>query len=179
MQIFRLLILVSFILMSTIQCADPCRDVSCENGACVEGSCVCEADWEGLNCELRKSARFGGVWSGQFNCEEEQAEAQIQITEDPSDLKKITLTASGLEFLFNGLSFGIDDEALIARINDNYTAFAIDTQVFIIDIPNNPGISAEVYGSGNRVNDSTLALYIKIRNTDFGAFFSCSGNVSR
>ena len=29
---------------------DPCEDVSCFNGACVEGVCVCESGWAGSAC---------------------------------------------------------------------------------------------------------------------------------
>ena len=168
-----------FLSLPLFQCVDPCQDVACVNGSCDEGICACAAGWEGTLCDVRLSDRFSGQWSGNFNCENQEKNTQIEITADPEDFRKISIEAIGLELEFNGLTFGLDETTLRGRINESYTAFAIDTQVFIIDIPNNPGVSAEVFGSGTRVNANTLTMQVKVQNTDFGAFFSCSGAVNR
>lgn len=43
---------ISFLLLIMLAFAcDPCRDVSCVNGTCDQGTCVCETGWTGSNCE--------------------------------------------------------------------------------------------------------------------------------
>ncbi len=44
--------------LTLTSCADPCKDVNCNNGECVEGDCVCEAGWEGSDCLTEWSEKF-------------------------------------------------------------------------------------------------------------------------
>ena len=34
-------------------CGDPCDDVNCNNGTCLEGTCHCLEGWEGVNCNVK------------------------------------------------------------------------------------------------------------------------------
>jgi hypothetical protein len=49
-------------------CTDPCKDVNCNNGECVEGACVCDAGYEGVDCGTKVNAKFSGTYSLTENC---------------------------------------------------------------------------------------------------------------
>jgi hypothetical protein len=61
--IFQTLILGAF-LMFTPSCADNCKDVECNAGVCVDGTCECGDGFEGTNCEIEWSAKFVGSFLG-------------------------------------------------------------------------------------------------------------------
>ncbi len=44
--------------LTLTSCADPCKDVNCNNGECVEGDCVCNGGWEGSDCLTEWSEKF-------------------------------------------------------------------------------------------------------------------------
>jgi len=160
-------------------CIDKCKDINCNNGFCEEGLCNCQDGWSGENCSDRASAIFNGAWQGQFNCEEESTNATLNILDDPDDLRKISMNTVGLTLEFNGLTFDMDDTPLHGTLNNEFTGFTIDTQKFIIDIPNNPGIAVDVYGNGTMVDLSTIVMLLNVKNDDFGAYFFCDGTVTK
>lgn len=48
---------------------DPCKDVTCLNGAtCSDGDCICAAGYEGTDCGVEQRAKFLGIYSGNFSC---------------------------------------------------------------------------------------------------------------
>lgn len=51
-------------------CSEPCDDVNCgDNGTCLEGLCICDDGYEGINCETELRAKFVGLWkSTDYNC---------------------------------------------------------------------------------------------------------------
>jgi hypothetical protein len=167
------------LVLTALQCSDPCKKISCEHGTCEDGTCLCEQGYEGELCDIRKSAVFAGVWTGNFVCDTVNREADILIEEDPYFLDKLKLNSDGIEFNFNGLTFTLDKTTLKATINGSYDKFTIDTQTMTIEIPNNPGISAEVFGSGNLINKEKIELDINVENKDFGAAFNCTSTLTR
>lgn len=46
---YLMLLLLTIGLLSG--CKQPCKDVSCAHGACMEGNCLCNAGWTGPNCD--------------------------------------------------------------------------------------------------------------------------------
>lgn len=173
-------VLTIFVLSLTLfQCADPCKEVECNYGDCLEGICECDDGYEGEFCDTRKSALFSGQWEGLFDCTELSDSATIKLEDHETDIRKITLNTIGMEMGYEGLSFTLDNTILTGMINQSFTGFVIDTQSMTIEIPNNPGISANVYGSGTLIDENTLDLLIKVKNDDFGVTFSCTGTVDR
>ncbi|MEO5674696.1 MAG: calcium-binding EGF-like domain-containing protein [Chitinophagales bacterium] len=51
--------------------SDACKDVNCGTfGNCVDGTCICDAGYEGDNCETESRAKFVGTYtvSGTITC---------------------------------------------------------------------------------------------------------------
>ncbi len=54
------LVFISFLLL-VASCSDPCADVLCVNGECVDGTCNCAEGWQGADCSERIYT-FEGSW---------------------------------------------------------------------------------------------------------------------
>jgi hypothetical protein len=57
-------ILGAFLAVTTTSCGDNCKDVECNTGTCVDGTCECGDGYEGTNCEIEWSAKFLGSYLG-------------------------------------------------------------------------------------------------------------------
>jgi hypothetical protein len=47
---------------------NPCKDVVCNNGDCVEGDCVCNAGYESDDCSAAVNAKFSGRYTLTETC---------------------------------------------------------------------------------------------------------------
>lgn len=67
---FHLLALFGALIALTPACnTDPCKDVNCgANGTCLDGSCVCDAGYEGVSCETEWATKFEGSYLGKDVC---------------------------------------------------------------------------------------------------------------
>ncbi len=63
--LFPLFIFGAFLAVTSTSCADKCKDVECNTGTCLDGTCECGAGYEGTNCEIEWSAKFIGSYLGQ------------------------------------------------------------------------------------------------------------------
>lgn len=166
-------------ILSLNYCTDPCEGVNCNDGTCMEGICQCDDGYEGDDCSIRKSEKFTGLWEGAFDCGTIAENGQVRITDNEEDIRAIRLNSDGLEISFDGITFNLDNTTLEATLNTNYTGFVVDTQTMVIEIPNNPGISAFVFGAGQLEDPQTLNIQLKVKNDDFGAAFQCEGTVTK
>jgi len=62
--------------------SDPCDDIFCNNGACIDGTCEnnicnCEAGFEGEFCDSVVRDRYIGSWSGPNTCDLDLEEAML------------------------------------------------------------------------------------------------------
>jgi hypothetical protein len=124
-------------------CTDPCKDVVCVNGACVEGDCVCDAGYEGSDCGTAVNAKFAGTFT---NAPEScvpsgpvAAGYTISITSSSSVATRITIT---------GL-WEVSGAAATATVSSNGTDFTIERQ-------NYGGSTEEIDGSGSINTDGTV-----------------------
>lgn len=74
------------LLLLTSSCKDPCKDINCNDGVCLEGTCLCDDGYEGDNCDKLEREKFIGSWTGTLDCGGQLGanEATIIVTEDPS-----------------------------------------------------------------------------------------------
>lgn len=111
-QLFSLLL----ISLSLYSCKpDPCKDVNCNNGLCSEGDCVCDAGYEGLNCETEQRQAFVGDFTVAESCDLGNFNYIINVTADSEEGTELTIHNIG-DFDFdvvavvNGNSFLIDNQ---------------------------------------------------------------------
>jgi hypothetical protein len=64
-KFFQILGVVAVSIISFSACeTDACKDVNCgDNGTCVDGDCVCDSGYEGVNCQTEERAKFIGSYS--------------------------------------------------------------------------------------------------------------------
>ncbi len=58
------LLFAAFLTTTMTSCGDNCKDVKCNTGVCVDGTCECGDGYEGTNCEIIWSAKFAGTYTG-------------------------------------------------------------------------------------------------------------------
>lgn len=115
---------------------DPCKDVDCNNGTCESGNCICEAGYEGFNCEVEQRLAFVGDYSVNESCDLGNFNYVINVTAE---------TEVGTELTIHNI--GDFDFDLTAHVNGN--TFAIE------DSTN----GATVSGTGELANDVLSIVY--------------------
>ena len=65
--ILPLFLIGAFLSVTTTSCGDNCKDVECNTGTCLDGTCECGDGFEGTNCEIEWSAKFVGTYLGSDN----------------------------------------------------------------------------------------------------------------
>jgi hypothetical protein len=76
-------------------CTDPCKDVVCNNGECVEGDCVCNAGYEGVDCSTAFNDKFDGSYNLSETCDSTGADAYT-VTISPSSSEPAQANITGL-----------------------------------------------------------------------------------
>jgi hypothetical protein len=63
-KFFQLLSVVAIATISFNSCTtDACKDVDCgADGTCVDGDCVCDTGYEGVNCDTEMREKFAGSY---------------------------------------------------------------------------------------------------------------------
>lgn len=57
-----------------------CKSISCNNGNCTDGICICNQYFEGNNCDVQYRDKFIGVWAGTAVCGSNNSSYSITIT---------------------------------------------------------------------------------------------------
>ncbi len=86
------IVLGSLLLLTTFMvtgCADPCKDVVCNSGTCVDGGCICDAGYEGINCDTRMSTKFVATYNVDEVCTTGNFTYTLSISESTSEMTKI------------------------------------------------------------------------------------------
>jgi hypothetical protein len=90
-------------------CTDPCKDVVCNNGECVEGDCVCDAGYEGVDCATAFNAKFSGTYSLNETCDASGSDAYtVTLTPSSSEPARANLTGLYRETFSVPLAIGTD-----------------------------------------------------------------------
>ena len=66
--ILPLFLFGAFLAVTTTSCGDNCKDVECNTGTCLDGTCECGVGYEGTNCEIESSGKFVGNYDGTDIC---------------------------------------------------------------------------------------------------------------
>ena len=143
--------LAFFLLLLTSSCKDPCKDINCNNGVCLEGTCLCDDGFEGVNCDQRERAKFVGTWTGPLDCGGMLGsnEATIIVSEDPS-------ADNGLLF---ELAFEILDlEPLSGTVSGDI--FFITSSAQTISIDPIGEVDVNIGGDGSFNEDGTVTAKI-------------------
>ena len=150
-------------LVMFMACSDPCDDVDCGNGVCDDGTCICDAGYEGLNCETEIRAKYLGTYSGDISsCFEglglgsgiipaQFTMIQATVAADPSNINNVTINTPSP--LLNIDDLVIDPEAGI---------FIIPLTSQSIDVPNLGAVSVNASGNGQFIDENSFELTLSI-----------------
>jgi len=88
------LIIISALVIFFGSCKEPCEDVNCNAGNCLEGVCNCDEGYEGTNCESEVRAKYIGTWSGPNMCDNEFIELEtitLVISESEENIQDLKM----------------------------------------------------------------------------------------
>ena len=149
-------------------CKNACKDVDCNNGTCVDGTCTCDAGYQGTACDVMHNAKFVGVYALVQSCDTNGSTSSYDVTITASATNPSSIT------LFN-----IEEEptpGINGVINDDGVSFTIAPQ----------SIGTTAYGTVETTQDATtdvdgnsINLTYKVIITSTGAFRTCTGTMVR
>jgi hypothetical protein len=143
--------------LTLTSCADPCKDVNCNNGECVEGDCVCTDGWEGTDCLTEWSDKFV---SNNANATDLCTSGSYSYTVDILAVNESTIQIINL-----------GDFNTIATV----TATIADGNELVINVPAD-GAGRQWVGSGV-LNGNTLTINYVVTFDD-GTFDTCTATLS-
>lgn len=194
-KIYALLVLLVVLASS---CKDPCDDVTCNgNGVCLDGTCLCDDGFEGVNCEKDLCADVncndGNCVNGDCECDEGFEGENCEFAERdkfigtwsgdvmcepaiPTGESTIIITADpadGASVLFS-LDFELLPlEPVSGTVVGKKVFITADTQE--IDFMGFP-VMVTIGGDGEYNDDGTISMNISLANAI--SPISCSGLLS-
>jgi len=175
-RIFVFLVLLVFAASSCKEeippMIDPCAEVNCNNGECLDGTCLCDDGFEGVNCDKEEREKFYGSWTGDIDCGTGlgSGEATVNVSEDPNDSSAILFDLDlGLD--------GIDSplEPVTGTVVGNRIFITSDTQTVMFG---EYDVEVTVGGQGELNDDETLDMQITVGIQIFGSF-ECMGILTK
>lgn len=158
--IFTGLVLLMFLVYNS--CKDPCDDVVCKNGVCVEGSCNCDPGWMGEDCSVMRSSQYKGYWEGIMNCTLITDTIGLIVKEGDNALTELKIQTHNLKYSLGVISIDFDNYVLTGKIDTSFTKFNIVPLPITFTIPNAGEFKVTVSGSGNIKSASEMDLIMKI-----------------
>ena len=132
--------------------SDPCKDITCANGDCVEGVCVCDAGYEGLSCETAFNAAYTGTYSLTESCTASGAAGPYSVTVAPKSSSTFDVTFVGL--------WEVPSNIVTAKVSTTAsTSFSIERQTITT------GFEIEATGGSISADGKTINLTYKIYAT--------------
>ncbi len=149
---FNYLLVFSFFLsvFSFIGCEEePCEDfISCVNGNCLEGECVCDSLYEGRVCDVLETTKFVGAWTvGDICATSEVYDANIAEATTAGRIRFDQLGPDRLPVFatVEGNLLSIEDQAYGLAVIGGFGGIDTVNQVITLDY-------SVDYGQGNIVN---------------------------
>ncbi len=82
-------------------CSDPCKNVECNNGLCLEGTCLCNTGYTGSDCSTEVREVYLGLWkSDSWVCDGDGDDATLLISKGTSILE-LNVLAEGSNLIAN------------------------------------------------------------------------------
>lgn len=146
-RIFQILGVVAVATVGMTSCdTDPCADVECgEYGTCLEGDCVCDAGFEGTNCDVLSRDEFIASYAVSESCTSGNYTYNGTVSASATGMDKIVFGNFG--------DFGVD---LVGTVDDNSVTFASQSG----------GTTATFSGSGQISGNILTITYTVTDGTD-------------
>ena len=152
-----------FLFLTINSCKDPCDDVDCKNGVCVEGSCNCNPGWMGDDCSVMRSTLFKGFYEGIMNCAVITDTIGLIIKEGENALTDLKIQTHNLKYNLGGfISIDFDTYTLTGKIDTSFNKFNIVPLPVTFTIPNAGEFKVTISGSGTIKSEKELDLTMKI-----------------
>jgi hypothetical protein len=121
-NLFQILGVVAIGVLSFNSCTtDACKDVNCgQYGTCLDGDCVCDTGYEGVNCQTEERAKFVATYVGTIGIacpvtgDGNLTNQTITISNSSVSVSKITINIAGnftLTATVAGTSLTIDNSS--------------------------------------------------------------------
>ncbi|MCB9235047.1 MAG: hypothetical protein H6581_25560 [Bacteroidia bacterium] len=186
-------VILAFYLSFFPSCADPCKDVSCQNGGhCVDGECGCTQEWTGTNCEVFKcdqlNCQNGSICeSGECQCQPGYygtlCESKIinRFVGNYSQATTCTQTGGGSSTAGGNVTLSAGSLPIEIRVAGlgspafSLTGYFQDENNF--DLPQQNKGSYTVSGFGTRYGDEKVTINFTYGNS--GVTYCCSAILTR
>jgi hypothetical protein len=96
-RFFQILGVVAIATVGITSCeTDACKDVDCGlNGTCVDGDCVCDAGYEGVDCDTEERAKFLGTYNVSESCTSGNYTYSVTVSTSSSSVASIIISNFG------------------------------------------------------------------------------------
>jgi hypothetical protein len=133
-------LLVAGTLLATGCKKDPCKDVSCLNGAaCADGKCLCTTGYEGDNCGTETRAKFLSTYNVTESCPSGNFNYQITITTSSAGVDRVIINNFG--------GYGVSVSGTISGSSINIPTQQVDVQG-----------TAATFSGGGQLNGNIMTI---------------------
>jgi len=161
-------VLFFFLIFMMSSCSDPCKDVQCVNGECIDGVCDCLVGFEGDDCNTLFKTKFFGDYTMLMETCTGPGSGMVPYSISITDSQ---IGSSGpLTFFIEGL-YGNSDGA-IGFIDSNGLDFTFSRTVFGFF-----GIEMDGSGTFNPADNSIQVTYSRYDPDSGSVLDGCTGTI--